>query len=475
MKILFTASEAYPLVKTGGLGDVAGTLPAILSSVGADVRLMLPGYPDVMDGVEGKREIARYGDPLGVGEVLLIEGRMPHTDTPVIVVDCPPMYHRMGGPYIQDSGEDWPDNHLRFALFAHAAVHMCEAGNGAGWSPDIVHGNDWQSGLIPAYMRHEQIEHVKTVFTVHNMQYQGVFDADVFPRLGLPMELFAAEGIEFYGKISFLKAGLRYSDHVTTVSPTYAQEILTPEEGFGLEGILQDRVDTLTGVLNGIDTQVWNPALDQFIAQHYTAGSLDAKMTNKLALQTELGLAAEPEVPLLGLVSRLTEQKGIDLVINGMARLNELGVQIVLLGTGEQWWIDAVLELAATHANVIARIDYDEGLSHRLMAGSDMFLMPSRFEPCGLTQMYAQRYGTLPVVRMTGGLRDTVIDVSDEEAGTGFTFEPPDSDALTEAVARAVDLYARKTSWRKIQQRAMDQDYTWTRAAKQYLNIYERL
>ncbi len=479
MRVLFVASEAFPLVKTGGLADVAGALPVALARRGVDVKLMLPAYPSVLATAERQRDGLHLGSLLSAGETRLIEAEMPGSRLPLLLVDCPAMFDRAGGPYQQPDGRDWPDNYLRFAVLSLAAVRVAAVGANRTWRPDIVHAHDWQTGLTAAYLAHSDLLAVRSVFTVHNLRYQGIFTPEVLPSIGLPDRALAIDGLEFHGNLSYLKAGLAYADRLTTVSPTYAHEIQTEEGGFGLEGLLRHRAGSLTGILNGIDEEHWSPQSDSHLAHAFDAASLMGKALNKAEVQQELGLAVEPDTPLLGMVSRLTEQKGIDMVAGALPRLLERGVQLAVLGSGDAQWERMLRDAAKESPRVAVRFGYDERTAHRIIAGSDMFLMPSRFEPCGLTQMYAMRYGTLPVVRRTGGLADTVRDMAlpfDEDSnGTGFVLDGTGADDLAEAVERALALYAMKPDWRRAQLRGMYQDFSWARAADAYSDIYATL
>lgn len=479
MRVLFVASEAFPLAKTGGLADVAGALPAALARRGIDVRLMLPAYPSVLAGAERQRDGLVLGDLLGAGETRLIEAEMPGSRLPLLLVDNPDLYDRPGGPYQQPTGPDWPDNHLRFAVLSQAAVRVAAGGASRTWRPDIIHGHDWQAGLVSAYLAFSDLLAVRSVFTIHNLRYQGIFSADVLPTIGLPVGALAIDGMEFHSNISLLKAGIAYADRITTVSPTYAREIQTAEGGFGLDGLLRHRTGVLSGILNGIDEEHWSPHTDTNLAHPFDAATLPLKERNKTALQRELGLPVEPEAPLLGMVTRLTEQKGIDMVVEALPRLLAHGVQVAILGSGDAHWEKALGDAASRSHRVAVRFGYDEPVAHRIIAASDLFLMPSRFEPCGLTQMYAMRYGTLPVVRRTGGLADTVRDtqvpVSEDGGGTGFVIDGTSPDDLIAAVDRALALYAAKPDWRRTQLRAMYQDFSWARAADAYSEIYSGL
>ncbi len=474
MSVLFVASEAYPLVKTGGLADVAGALPPALAEAGEDIRLLLPAYPQALDGVVNRRDGRSMGDPFGIGEVRLIEAQMPDSGLPVYLVDCPVLYRRDGGIYQQASGEDWPDNHARFALLSQIAARMGNPLEGGDWVPDILHLNDWQTGLAGAYLHYYGIKGVKTVFTIHNLRYQGQFDPSIMQVIALPQEAYGVNGIEFHGAVSYMKSALFFSDHITTVSRTYAQEIQTPEFGYGMEGLLQARAEDLYGIVNGIDYGIWNPETDRLIAQNYSIDSLDRKMANKRALQREMGLPVDDDAPLLGFVGRLTEQKGVDLIAENLQYIMSAGAQIVFLGTGDKRLEDFLKELSSSHARISARIMYNEEIAHRIIAGCDMFLMPSRFEPCGLTQMYALRYGTLPIVRRTGGLNDTVTDLNEKEGADGVVFDVPVPQALGKAIGRAITAWKDKNEWRQLQQNAMKKDFGWDRSAQEYIKIYRK-
>lgn len=474
MKILFVTSEAYPLLKTGGLGDVSGALPAVLAQ-DDDVRVIMPAYPQAVLTAENKRKGVSLGNPLGTGEVSLIEANMPGGGPPLLLVDCPSLFEREGNPYNGPDGRDWPDNHLRFALLSRVAAMISMPGNAYGWTPDVVHANDWQAGLVAAYLYFWGGRHARSVFTIHNLQYQGLFPTGLLPDLGLPSEAFAIDGIEFHGHLSFLKAGLYYSDAITTVSPTYVREIQTEEMGFAMDGLLRQRSGVMSGVLNGIDVDDWNPATDPRIPHNYDSKRLAGKAKTKASLQKEMGLPVERRAPLFGMVTRLAEQKGIDLMIEVIPNLVGLGAQIVILGSGDQIWEAALSEMGATIPRLSVVMGYDEDLAHRIIAGSDIFMMPSRFEPCGLTQMYALRYGTLPLVHRTGGLADTVIDFAAVGMGTGIVFDEPDSEAMMAAAVRALDLYDDKKAWKEIQVRAMSRDFSWETAAQAYRTLYSDL
>ena len=478
MQVLFATSEAAPLIKTGGLADVSAALPAALHNMDMDVRVLLPGYAQVLKALPSLQVIARLGLP-GFPDASLLAGTLPPDGVPLWVIDCPELYLRGGGPYQDEHGVDWTDNALRFGLLSKIAAVLSSASSPLEWKPDVVHCNDWQTALTPAYL-HFAGEAASCVMTVHNLAFQGVFPPQTVAELGLPAECFHPDGVEFYGNLSFLKAGLHYAGHITTVSPSYAEEIQTDALGFGLQGLLKSRRADLTGILNGIDTEEWNPAADPNLAQPYNAENLKGKSANKRELQKRMGLHLDPEVPLLGLVSRFTHQKGLDVVLEIAPQLIALPAQLVLLGSGDLGMQRTILELSHRHSGQIsAYVGFDEGLSHLIEAGADIFLMPSRFEPCGLNQMYSQRYGTPPVVHATGGLVDTVVDCNTASLkrgeASGFVFGSMDAPGLLAAARRAVATYHDKKTWRKLQHNGMAKDFGWGKSAAAYRDIYVRL
>jgi starch synthase len=475
-RVLFVSSEIFPLAKTGGLGDVSAALPAALARLGADMRLMLPGYPRALDLTQGKRLVARLKTLPSGGR--LIEGRMPDSGLPVYLYDAPDLYRRDGTLYQDQHGRDWPDNHLRYAAFCHAAASVALGTADAQWRPEIVHANDWHSGLLPAILKARGPVDLATLFTIHNMAFQGNFPPNISSDLGLPAQMLSPEGIEFFGQVSFLKAGIRYSDRITTVSPTYAKEILTPEYGCGMEGLLKTRADDLVGILNGVDYSIWDPAVDTAIACRYTAENLRGKEHCKAALRQELGLDAS-NAPLIAFVNRLTQQKMADVVLEALPALIHDGAQFILHGQGDKSLEAAFLTAAQGRSSQVAvRIGYDESLAHRFIAASDISLTPSRFEPCGLTTMYAMRYGALPVTRRVGGLADTVVDAESEEAqdgsANGFLFDDETPEAMVACVRRAGRWFHGR-DWRRIQRSAMRHDFGWERSAKRYLSLYRDL
>ncbi|MEQ6341082.1 MAG: glycogen synthase GlgA [Gammaproteobacteria bacterium] len=482
-KILFAASEAHPLMKTGGLADVAGSLPVALKSLRQDVRLIIPAYRDVLARA-GKLTLvnpvlAGFAEP-----VRILEGKLPGSTLKVWLVDAPAWFDRPGNPYLGPDGKDWPDNAQRFALFARAVAAVARNQAGLDWQPDVVHCNDWQCGLIPALLAQDATRPA-TVFTIHNLAYQGLFPLaplkveNTFKDLNLPPELWSPEGLEFYGGLSFIKGGLVYADMLSTVSPNYAREILTPEYGCGLEGLLSHRADRLVGILNGVDYHEWDPQRDTLIAQPYSARNLSGKAANKAALQARVGLPVVPEIPVIGLIGRLVEQKGVDLVLASLPEVLQQPVQVVMLGGGEKRFEAAFTELMVHHPQQLAvQIGFNEGLAHLIESGADMFVMPSRFEPCGLNQIYSLRYGTVPIVRRTGGLSDTVVDATSDNlasgSATGVVFDKATAPALLEAIQHTLTLYRQPSIWQQIIRTGMLQDFSWRRSAKYYLELYEQ-
>jgi starch synthase len=473
LRVLHAAAEVFPLVKTGGLADVVAALPPALTRAGADVRLLLPGLPAIADAVRHQRTVCEIGPIFGAGRVALRCGQMPFSGMRAYVIDAPYLYRRDGSPYQDAAGREWPDNLQRFALLGWAAAHLAAGELDAAWTPDVMHAHDWHAASACAYMAAHPSTAAARVFTVHNLAFQGLFTNADFALLGLPSYFMASSGLEFHGRLSLMKAGLKFAHRVTTVSPTYAREIATQEFGFGLDGVVRGRGEELSGILNGVDSEVWNPARDPALTARFSADDLSGKAECKRALQAETGLAWQPNEPLFGVVSRLTSQKGLDLVLAVLPALLHHGAQLLVLGSGEPGLEAALRE--AEHANpgrVVTRIGYDEGLAHRLVAGADVIVVPSRFEPCGLTQMYGLRYGTLPLVRRVGGLADTVVDASEAGQGTGFVFDATTPAALEQAIVRALALYRQPQAWQALQRRAMEQDFSWDVAAASYLALY---
>ena len=458
MRVLFVTPECAPLTKTGGLGDVSAALPAALRALGHDVRVLLPGYREVLEGTAPGRSLAGLAR-MGHDARILESGAF-------FVLDCPQLYRREGGPYQDAAGEDWPDNALRFGLLSKAAALLATS-----WRADILHCNDWPTALAPVFLHFAPGEKPASMMTVHNLAFQGNFDWDWAERLGVPAEARRMEGVEFHGRMSFLKGGLAYADAITTVSPTYAREIQAAELGFGMDGLLRHRAGALTGILNGIDTDDWDPARDGRIAANYDSSSLERKSLNKAALQRRLKLEPRADVPLLGVVSRLTHQKGVDLIAAAADELAAAPAQLAVLGAGARDQEQMLFALTSRFpARIAVKIGFDEDLAHLIEAGADLFLMPSRFEPCGLNQMYSQRYGTPPVAHATGGLSDTIAD-----GETGFLFERADSAALAAAVRRALALWREQPRWRALQRAGMARDFGWSAPAHRYAELYARL
>ncbi|OGI50417.1 MAG: starch synthase [Candidatus Muproteobacteria bacterium RIFCSPHIGHO2_12_FULL_60_33] len=477
-KILFVASEAHPLIKTGGLGDVAGSLPAALQSRRADVRLLLPAYRDAVTRAGKLKTMATLTVPGLDSPVKIMEGRLPGTSVITWLADFPPAYDRPGHPYLDPRGQPWPDNAMRFALLAHVATALALGRTRIQWRPDVVHCHDWQTGLVPALLAREK-SRPSTVFTIHNLSYQGLFPPQTFTALALAPELWSPEALEFHGRLSFIKGGLLFADQLTTVSPAYAREIQTPEFGDGLDGLLRRRAARLSGILNGIDDSEWDPARDRFIGKPYSARQPGNKAANKLALQREFGLPQETDTPLIGMVGRLVQQKGIDLILDTLPGLMHRPLQLVVLGSGETAYEVSLRKQVQRYPHRLAvRIGYDEGLAHRIEAGADMFLMPSRFEPCGLNQLYSLRYGTIPIVRRVGGLANTVVNATDENIksgkATGIVFKDARAGALLAAVDRALALQKNTRCWKQMMHAGMRQDFSWRRSAAEYLRLYKQ-
>lgn len=479
VRILFATSECAPLVKTGGLGDVSAALPAAVRALGLDIRILLPGYRQVLAQLKHGRELAHFAPGAEFPAARLLQDEAA-SGVPLFVLDCPELYDRSGGPYQDEAGSDWGDNALRFGLLSRIAALLGSADSPLEWQAQVIHGNDWQTGLAPAYLRSAAGARAATLQTIHNLAFQGIFEPELVAALGLAPDCFSPDGVEYYGKLSFLKAGLQLADAITTVSPGYALEIQSEALGFGLHGLLAARKDSLYGILNGIDTGLWNPATDPLIASRYAADALAAKAGNKRALRQRLGLAAAPEVPLFAVVSRLAEQKGLDWLLAIAPRLLALPAQLVLLGGGDPQLERGFLALAQSHPQQASTtIGFDETLAHLIEAGADAFLMPSRFEPCGMNQMYSQRYGTPPIVRATGGLADTVVDCTPATlaagSASGFVFYEPSASALLAAVERAASAWRDDAVWRALQRNGMAKDFGWNASARRYAEIYARL
>jgi len=486
MRVLHAVSEVFPLIKTGGLADVAAALPAAQARLGAEVRLILPGYPEVMARAGGLAPVAALPDAPGGATAWLRFGTLDGLEVPVYLIDCAALYEPPGHPYLDEAGDDRAGNALRFGLLGRAAADLA-AGLDPGWRPDVVHAHDWQAGLAPLHMALDRASGrgaadgrpAASVLTIHNLAYQGLFPAGTHRSLVLPDAVMALDGAEFHGRFGFLKAGLFHADRITTVSPTYAAEIRTPAEGCGLDGLLTARAaeGRLVGILNGIDDTVWNPAADAFLPEPYDADRPEAKAASKAALQRRLGLAEGPETPVFGVVARANRAKGLDLLLNVLPGLVSRGAQLALLVAGDRDLEQGFREaMAAWPDRVAGRIGYDESLSHLIQAGADSVLVPSRSEPCGLTQMYAMRYGSPPLVRRTGGLADTVVNAEPEAVAagtaTGFVFDDPTDAALAGTLAWAIEVRRDRDAWRRLQRAGMTRDFGWPGPARQYLALY---
>lgn len=477
MKILFASAEAHPLIKTGGLADVAGSLPRAIRNLRHDIRVIIPAYQNILQQ-SGKFTLVAHLSLEGISQpVRILSGKLPGSTVTLYLVDSPGHFDRSGNPYTMKPDTVWPDNAERFTAFCRTIEAIALDQARLDWQPDIVHCNDWQTGLVPPLL-HRHAQRPATIFTIHNLAYQGLFDWKTFKKLQLPADFWSMDAMEFHNQFSFIKGGLVFADWVTTVSPTYALEIQTAEFGYGLEGLISHREDSLTGIVNGVDYAVWNPGRDLHIPVQFNARSLTHKLENKRALQEHFSLPVDNSIPVFATISRLVEQKGIDLIIDIVPDLVKEGAQLVILGSGDSQLEKAILKAAAKHPqHVSAYLGYDEALAHHIEAGADIFLMPSRFEPCGLNQIYSQRYGTVPVVRHTGGLVDTVTDTTpatlEDKTATGFSFQETTATALWSAIERALDCYREPDTWEQIIRAGMKQDFSWKRSAQLYIELYE--
>jgi starch synthase len=476
VRVLAVASEIYPLIKTGGLADVTGALPAALKAEGIDARTVVPGYPDLLKALGEADEVLHFPNLYG-GPARVLGCCVAELD--LFVLDAPHLFARPGNPYVAPDGADWPDNAIRFAALGRTAA---EIGQGAtpAFVPDVVHAHDWQAGLTPAFLHYSGRPRPATIMTVHNLAYQGQFPREVLSEIGLPPESFAIDGVEYYGGIGFLKAGLQFADRITTVSPTYAIEIQQPDAGMGLDGLMRARSDVLSGILNGIDISVWNPAADPRIAAPFSLDAPGGRTVNKTLLQRRFGLPLAPDAFLLGVVSRLSWQKGLDLLLQNLPLIVSEGAQMVLLGNGDRELEERCGAAARSHPDQAGVfIGYDENLAHLIQAGADALLVPSRFEPCGLTQLCALRYGAIPVVSRVGGLADTVIDANEAavagDVATGVQFGPVTSENLAGAIRRAKALFHNKPVWRSMQRNAMAVDVSWQNSARHYADLYRQV
>lgn len=484
LRVLFATSECAPWAKTGGLGEVSAGLPAALAALGVDVRVLLPAYRSVLDQAGGLRRIAQVPAAFGFPPATLLAGRLPG-GVRAMLIDSADLYLRAGGPYQDERGLDYADNALRFGLLSRVAALLASAQGPLKWRADVLHCNDWPTGLAPAYLKDDMADPAPSLQVIHNLAFQGIFPLDTAAALGLPPRFLGMEGAEYWGRLSFLKAGLYFADRIVTVSPTYAREILGEHLGCGMQGLLQARRDRLSGILNGIDTEAWDPRSDPYLECPYGVDSLADKQANKRALQRELRLAADDGALLLGMVTRLTDQKGVELVIEALPELFERPLQIAVLGSGDEGLERALREAEGRWPTRLAVVlGFDEALAHRIEAGADAFLMPSLFEPCGLNQMYSQRYGTPPIVRATGGLADSVDDYGeavgsaegeDGLGSTGFVFTEPTAAAVVATIDRVLATWADPAAWRQLCRNAMARDFSWDASARRYLRLYESM
>lgn len=471
--VLAVVSEIYPLIKTGGLADVAGALAGALAAEDIAVVTLVPGYPSVMNKISAAEPVLMETDLFG-GSARVLRATAAGLD--LFVLDAPHLFARPGGPYTGPDGQDWPDNPFRFAALCQIAARLA-FGECPRFRPDVVHGHDWQAGLTAAYLTYDGRRHPATVITIHNLAFQGQYPAALLAPLGLPPRAFALDGVEYYGMIGFLKAGLSLSDWITTVSPAYAAEIRTPEHGMGLEGLLRARSDSLTGILNGIDDSIWNPRQDAWLAAPYSIQTRAKRGLNKTALQKHFGLAVDQGVLLFCVVSRFAWQKGIDLILANLDLIEQIGGQLAVIGSGEPSLEEAFLAAAkARPGRVSAMIGYDERTAHMMQAGADALLIPSRFEPCGLTQLCAMRYGAVPVAARVGGLTDTIIDANEMAIasgfGTGIHFSPVTSNAFGAALERTRRIWDTPKVWDRIRANGMKTDVSWRRPAAAYAELY---
>ncbi|PZM08527.1 glycogen synthase GlgA [Rhizobium tubonense] len=475
MKVLSVASEIFPLIKTGGLADVVGALPVALKPLGVDTKTLVPGYPIVMKAIRNPVVRLQFDDLLGEEATIL---EVDHDGVSILVLDAPAFYNRKGGPYVDAAGKDYPDNWRRFAALSLAGAEIA-AGIMPGWRPDLVHAHDWQSALVSVYMRYYPTPELPSVLTIHNIAFQGQFGADVFPLLRLPAHAFSIEGLEYYGDIGFLKGGLQTAHAITTVSPSYAEEILLPEFGMGLEGLIASRIDSLHGIVNGIDPDVWNPETDPMIARNFGPNTMKNRIENRKAIIEHFGLD-DDNGPIFCVVSRLTWQKGMDLLASTIEEIVAMGAKLVILGAGDAALEGALLSAAANnHGRVGMAVGYNEPMSHLMQAGCDAIIIPSRFEPCGLTQLYGLRYGCIPVVARTGGLNDTIIDANHAavaaKVATGVQFAHVTSEGLLHAIRHTMQLFRDRKLWTQMQKQGMKSDVSWGKSAERYAALYSSL
>ena len=483
LKILFSSSEAFPLIKTGGLADVSSGLPQAIKKLGHDIRIILPAYKHIIDEFPHE-EI--FTQSINNYQVRLLSTQLPNsniksggtTDVTVWLVDIPELYYRNGGPYSSPDGNDWPDNAERFAMFSRVVSQIAINQVGINWQPDVVHCNDWQTGLVPAFLSLED-KRPSSVFTIHNMAYLGLFSHQTFLQLGLPENWWAWNMMEFHHHLSFIKGGLIFADQINTVSPTYAEQIKTAEYGYGMEGLLNYRSHLLSGILNGVDYQQWDPQSDPLIEKNYSINTLSDKKANKQAVQRHFELPVSDECMLIGVVGRMVEQKGYDLILQALPEITKRKVQVVILGSGDSHLEHALLNSMDDHDNQVSIIiGYDEKIAHLIEAGADMFMMPSRFEPCGLNQFYSLKYGTIPFVNNTGGLADSVVNVTSETAlngtATGFKMSNATLESFLETFENAINVFQSPKAWEQIMKNGMNKDFSWEKSAKKYVDLYHK-
>jgi starch synthase len=476
LNALSVASEVFPLIKTGGLADVVGALPGALAKENIRLITLAPGYPAVLSKLENAETVHRYDNLFGA-EAQVLAGRAGGIE--IFALDAPHFFSRSGNPYLGPDGVDWADNALRFAALARVGADIGK-GAIAAFAPDVVHVHDWQAALTPAYLHYDGGQRPGAIITVHNLAFQGVFSPTLLSAIGLLPQAMAIDGVEYFGSIGYLKAGLQFADRITTVSPTYAREIITPESGMGLDGLLRARANVVSGILNGIDDDVWNPATDAHLPQPFNAQRIDSRPRNKTVLQKRMDLTPNPDAPLFGIVTRISWQKGLDMLLAALPGLVASGAQLALLGSGEKALQEGFADAARHHAGSVGCVfAYDEGLAHLIQGGSDFLLVPSRFEPCGLTQLCALRYGAIPVVARVGGLADTIVDANEAalSAGvaTGLQFAPPATSELTDAIGRAKRLFQDQASVRRTRLNGMRAEVSWRAPAKYYAALYRAI
>lgn len=478
VRVLHVSAEATPLIKTGGLADVAAALPGAQRTLGADARLLIPGFTAVIEALKARQliepEVIEVGPAFGAARVSILRARLPGSDLPLLVLDAPWYFSRPGNPYVDENGHAWPDSPLRFGLFSWIAAQIAGGQLIPQWQPDVLHCHDWHCALAPVYLARQPACQVRRVFTIHNLAYQGLFALDAAEELMLPNRFLTQEKLEFHGNLSFIKGGIVEADRVTTVSPTYAREILQPGFGEGLDGLLRSRGEVVSGILNGIDDQLWNPATDPELAANYDRTSIAQKQVNRTRLRRELDLNEPGNGLLVGIVSRLSEQKGLDKVLKAAPAMLEQGIQLIVLGSGDAWLERGFIELAGQYPKQVSvSLKFDESLAHRIFGAADAILVPSRYEPCGLTQLYGLRYGALPIVSPVGGLVDTVVDEQSDQVkppANGFVIGRHET--LEGAVLRCQRVFDDRTRWTQLMMNAMAQDNSWRAPAQQYLTLY---